>query len=350
MKNRSVAGDRQHSPGALRRRPSHRRRRAWAQDTDRTARHRHRHRRPADLAADADSHHHRGRHARADRADASTPPTARTRSSTCPACWCASATSATTTTPSCPAAPRAPATARARRSMPTASCCRTTWATASAAYLRAALGPGDARGDRARRRDVRPVLGRLSGQLGRRGGRLRDAHADAVRGARQGSATSSQPFELYGTHRPSAPGRPAPRSAASSGDWSWWIDVNRTDSQGQPLTFATGCVSVGHRRRAGTPVTGAVLGLNTDEPRRWYLVGGSTSTTPMQDHAKLKLAYDISPTVRATYTLGVWQNTSERQRRQLPAQRAPASRSTSGRVNIDGPHATASTRRAPTSR
>ncbi len=63
----------------------------------------------------------------------STPPTARTRSSISPACWCASATSATTTTPSCPAAPRAPATARARRCMPTASCCPTTWATASAA-------------------------------------------------------------------------------------------------------------------------------------------------------------------------------------------------------------------------
>ena len=66
--------------------------------------------------------------------------------------------------------------------------------------LPAALGPGDARGDRARRRDVRPVLGRLPRQLGRRGGRLRDAHADAASRPTPSSATSSQPFELYNTH------------------------------------------------------------------------------------------------------------------------------------------------------
>ena len=51
--------------------------------------------------------------------------------------------------------------------------------------LHAALGAGHARGDRARRRPLRAVLGRLLRQLGRRDRRLRDAHADAPRGARQ---------------------------------------------------------------------------------------------------------------------------------------------------------------------
>ncbi len=60
----------------------------------------------------------------------STPRTRKTRSNTCRACWCASATSATTTTPCCRRAPPAPATARARPCTRTASCCRTTSATA----------------------------------------------------------------------------------------------------------------------------------------------------------------------------------------------------------------------------
>ncbi len=46
--------------------------------------------------------------------------------------------------------------------------------------LRAALGTGHAGGDRTGRCDVRPVLGSLSRQFGRRRGRLRDAHAQAV--------------------------------------------------------------------------------------------------------------------------------------------------------------------------
>ena len=65
--------------------------------------------------------------------------------------------------------------------------------------LPAALGHGHARGDRARRRDVRAVLGRLPGQFGRRRRRLHDAHAEGLRGARASVGYTSQPFELYGT-------------------------------------------------------------------------------------------------------------------------------------------------------
>ena len=56
----------------------------------------------------------------------------------------------------------------------------------------------------------------------------------------------------------------------------------------------------------------------------------------MQDHAKLKLAYDFTPTLRASYTLGWWHNTAERRSRHLSARRRRARRCISGTVNIDG--------------
>ena len=45
---------------------------------------------------------------------------------------------------------------------------------------------------------------------------------------------------------------------------------------------------------------------NANQP--WYILGDGTQYDTRQDHLKLKLAYDLTPTVRATYILGVWQN------------------------------------------
>ena len=38
------------------------------------------------------------------------------------------------------------------------------------------------------------------------------------------------------------------------------------------------------------------------------MLGIDHADDTVQDHAKLKLAYDFSPTLRATYTLGWWHN------------------------------------------
>ncbi|MEP6722714.1 MAG: TonB-dependent receptor, partial [Variovorax sp.] len=94
-----------------------------------------------------------------------------------------------------------------------------------------------------------------------------------------------------------------------NGDWSWWLSANRTHSKGQALVFGNRLLSAGTVGSAGVPVTGAVFGLSpTNQP--WWLVGGSTIYDTEQTQAKLKLAYDFSPTVRATYTLGGWNNST----------------------------------------
>jgi len=145
---------------------------------------------------------------------------------------------------------------------------------------------------------------------------------------------SSQPNNLYSTRQTFNSWQTSASLGSRSGDWSWWIDINRTDSEGQPLTFTTATLASGTPGRAGTPVYGALGGLNTTNTP-WYILGTGTQYHTLQDHAKLKLAYDFSPTVRATYTLGWWQNTANGQSASYltNAQGQPVY---SGPVNING--------------
>ncbi|VTY32386.1 putative TonB-dependent receptor BfrD [Xylophilus ampelinus] len=121
---------------------------------------------------------------------------------------------------------------------------------------------------------------------------------------------SSQPNDLYNTRQTFDSWQTSASLGSKAGDWSWWLHLSRTDSEGQPLTFTTATAASGRAGSAGTPVTGYVGGLNTTNTP-WYILGTGTAYHTVQDQAKLKLAYDFSPTMRATYTLGWWQNTGE---------------------------------------
>ena len=116
-----------------------------------------------------------------------------------------------------------------------------------------------------------------------------------------------QPFDLYHTHDTYRAWQASASLGSRAGDWAWWVNVNRTDSDGQPLTFATRLVSAGVPGTTGTPVTGAVPGANNSN-QPWFVLGTGTQYHTQQDHLKLKLAYDINPTLRANYLLGVWKN------------------------------------------
>lgn len=117
-----------------------------------------------------------------------------------------------------------------------------------------------------------------------------------------------QPFELYNT-KGSFGARQASMSLGSRhGAWSWFVSVNRTDSDGQPQTYTTRAIPAG-TVAAGVPVTGAVADKDRSN-RDIYILGTATQYSTVQDHAKIKVAYDFSPTVRASYSLGWWQNDS----------------------------------------
>ena len=144
----------------------------------------------------------------------------------------------------------------------------------------------------------------------------------------------SQPFDLYNTHETYNAWQTSASLGSRAGDWSWFVNLNRTNSHGQPLTFPTRLKSAGVAGTAGTAVTGAVLDANNANVP-WYNLGSGTEYTTVQVHAKLKLAYDINPGVRASYTYGLWKNTSEG--RPITYLRSANGQAVfSGAINIDG--------------
>ena len=144
----------------------------------------------------------------------------------------------------------------------------------------------------------------------------------------------TQDFRLYGTDARYSGGQGSASVGSRSGDWSWWVNVNRLDSNGQPIAFSNKLVSAGTAGNAGAAVSGAVPGNNPrDAP--WVLFGATSQTHTVQDHAKLKLAYDITPALRASYTLGYWSNKSDR-RAETFLRDAAGNPVYSGVVNVAG--------------
>ncbi|MCE4537724.1 TonB-dependent receptor [Pelomonas sp. P7] len=120
----------------------------------------------------------------------------------------------------------------------------------------------------------------------------------------------TQPFELYGTKATYRAWQASASLGDRSGAFSWWLGLNRTDSDGQPLTYANRLAATGTAPTNGRPVTGAVLVPNSSG-QPWYMLGSATQYATRQDHLKLKLAYDLTPTLRASYVLGAWRNEAD---------------------------------------
>jgi len=144
----------------------------------------------------------------------------------------------------------------------------------------------------------------------------------------------SQPFNLYTTGQTDRAWQTSASVGNRRGDWAWLLHLAHTDSHGQPLTFASRVVSSGTAGAAGTAVTGAVADKNTTNAPI-YILGTGTEYQTRQDHIKAKLAYDLSPTVRAFYTLGLWHNESEG-RPVSYLRQAVGQTVYSGTVNING--------------
>jgi iron complex outermembrane receptor protein len=110
----------------------------------------------------------------------------------------------------------------------------------------------------------------------------------------------SQPFELYNTRDTYTGWQGSASMGSREGGLSWWLNLNRLDSEGHPLSFST----------RTTPAAGAVP--DTDRSGKpWYITGTGTQYRTVQDHLKLKLAQDLTSTLRASYTLGVWRNDAQ---------------------------------------
>jgi iron complex outermembrane receptor protein len=146
---------------------------------------------------------------------------------------------------------------------------------------------------------------------------------------------SHQPFSLYNTNANYRAWQTSASVGDKNGDWSYFLNFNHTDSVGQPLTFATRTVSTGVAPTTGIAVNGAVADKNNANAGI-YVIGAGTQYSTVQDHIKTKLAYDFNSTMRATYTLGIWQNTSEGRPTSYLTSAATGASVTSGPIVING--------------
>jgi iron complex outermembrane receptor protein len=120
----------------------------------------------------------------------------------------------------------------------------------------------------------------------------------------------TQHERLYATDDRFSGGQASASLGSRSGGWSWWVNLNHLDSQrSRSASSPSRCRPT--RRRGATTVQGAVAGTNPKE-QPWLIFGATGQTHTLQDHAKLKLAYDLSPALRVSYTLGLWHNDAQR--------------------------------------
>ena len=122
----------------------------------------------------------------------------------------------------------------------------------------------------------------------------------------------SQRYDVYRTDQRFGGGQATASLGSRVGDVAWWFNVSRQDSESHPLVYTTRTPSTAAPAAGAVAVTGAVAEKNRFN-QDWLLIGTSSQARTVQDHAKLKLAWRLQPALRASYTLGLWDNTVERQ-------------------------------------
>jgi iron complex outermembrane receptor protein len=120
----------------------------------------------------------------------------------------------------------------------------------------------------------------------------------------------TQHFDLYGVNQ----NFNGTEASATIGDridrFSWFIGANHLENTSQPLQFATLAQSATPAKPGDTPVTGAYFYNNqTNAPTAVLGVNGEGIEHTVQDQLKVKMQYDFTPTVQASFTLGYWHQT-----------------------------------------
>lgn len=128
--------------------------------------------------------------------------------------------------------------------------------------------------------------------------------------AHAGVDAMRQDFELYGTDRRLHGAHVNAALGNQAGAWSYWLTADHLANRGQPQTFGA-ATKVNPAGNPGyTAVSGAYRDTDTSGKAR-LITSAIGADRTVQDNAKLKLAYEISPSLRAMYTLGLWQNRSD---------------------------------------
>jgi iron complex outermembrane receptor protein len=122
-----------------------------------------------------------------------------------------------------------------------------------------------------------------------------------------------QNYKLYGTDKNFIGVHGSVTVGHKVGDWSFWLSGDHLDNHSHPTDYTPATAKAGAPAAAGqfTVVTGAVSDFDIANRLRVNTAAISADHT-VKDDGKIKVAYDISPTLRATYLFDVWQNTSDK--------------------------------------
>jgi iron complex outermembrane receptor protein len=158
--------------------------------------------------------------------------------------------------------------------------------------------------------------------------------------------SSWQTFNLYGTKETYDTQRYSGNIGHRYNDLSFRFDYSHLDAHSQPITFATALNSTTAANSGDTVVTGAFAGANATNAPNQTLGAGNINHT-VQDNFKWKWAYDITPTIKIAYTLGMWQNNAN-SNTQSYLRDAAGNPVQSGFVNIGGRRYNLSAPNSPT--
>ncbi|MDR2195879.1 MAG: TonB-dependent receptor, partial [Gallionellaceae bacterium] len=144
---------------------------------------------------------------------------------------------------------------------------------------------------------------------------------------------AQQRHSVYGTSGHYNSGAASVTLGSRSGGFSWWLSANHLDTHTQPVSIAT-MSRPAATGSAGAPTTGGIADVNkSGQPVAVLGAGGLEHK--IEDNFKLKLAYDFSPTLRATYTIGLFQLNDDAEM-QSYLRDAAGNPVYSGNVNIGG--------------
>lgn len=120
-------------------------------------------------------------------------------------------------------------------------------------------------------------------------------------------------FNLYGTDKNFTGIHGAAMIGNKVDDFSFWISADHLDNHSHPTDFTPATLYTG-ATPAATKVT-AVTGMQYDStianaPRASTAAISIDRT--VKDDITFKVGYDFTPTLSATYTLNIWQNTSDK--------------------------------------
>lgn len=114
----------------------------------------------------------------------------------------------------------------------------------------------------------------------------------------------SQNFKLYGTDETYTGNHQTASVGNKVDDFSFWLGVDRLENKGQPMNFSTATLS--STAPGASPVVNGAFQDKSETNANRVVFGANSIDSTEQTNVKLKLAYDFTPQIKASYSLGVW--------------------------------------------